>query len=104
MRPDPCVWVFHGAKSGFPAKASAVFSSVEMAEYWIRNHGLSGTLSAFPLDEGMYDWAIRKNAISMKPDKLAEKLGDAGFIVDCLPASIDHFHYENGISDQERFS
>ena len=50
--PDPHVWVFHGEKASF---ASGVFRSVERAETWISKYGLSGVLTAYPVDEGAFD-------------------------------------------------
>ena len=49
------VWVFNGAQSTFP---SGVFTSRELAEEWIRTHALTGTLTNYPLDTGMYEHAI----------------------------------------------
>jgi hypothetical protein len=50
------VWVFHGEGARF---ASGVFTSKEKAAQWIEDRRLSGVLTAYPLDEGAYDWAIR---------------------------------------------
>jgi hypothetical protein len=48
-------WVFNGGGGRFP---SGVFSTREKAEAWINQHGLSGVLTKYPLDEGAWDWAI----------------------------------------------
>ncbi|OWL98346.1 hypothetical protein CBQ26_02600 [Deinococcus indicus] len=49
------IWVFHAEGA---ALASGAFSTREQAELWIRRHGLTGLLTSYPLDEGMYDWAV----------------------------------------------
>lgn len=49
------IWFFHGEGGRF---SSGVFTSIEKAEIWIDQHKLSGVLTAYPIDEGVYDWAI----------------------------------------------
>jgi HEAT repeat protein len=41
------VWAFNGAKSRFP---SGIFTDLDRAERWIERHGLTATLTAYPLD------------------------------------------------------
>ncbi|HEU0053036.1 MAG TPA: hypothetical protein VFQ39_07655, partial [Longimicrobium sp.] len=48
------VWVFNGEAGSFP---SGVFTSREAAEAWIAKYALTGVLTAYPLDVGVYDWA-----------------------------------------------
>jgi hypothetical protein len=43
------VWVFNGARASFP---SGLFTELGRAERWIGEHGLTGTLTAYPLDTG----------------------------------------------------
>jgi hypothetical protein len=64
---DRLVWVFNpaGAKSPFP---TAVFTSKQLAESWINRHNASGTITAYPLDECHYDWAIRNGHFQPKRD------------------------------------
>lgn len=83
------LWVFNGANSTFP---SAVFSSEQKAEAWIKEHKLSGTLTAYPLDLPVYDWAINKGYF--KPKKAADK--SARFIQTFSSAYQEHCHYEDG--------
>ena len=52
MLPERRVWIFNGVDGQFPG---GVFSSRERAEEWIRARCLSGTLTAYPLDEGCFD-------------------------------------------------
>ncbi|MGE8242425.1 MAG: DUF7710 domain-containing protein [Sphingobacterium sp.] len=49
------IWGFHGEGGRF---SSGVFTSIEKAEIWIARHKLSGVLTAYPIDEGLYDWAL----------------------------------------------
>lgn len=83
------VWVFNGAEGRF---SSGVFTSLDKAEEWIRKHKLAGILTEYPLDEGVYDWAIQNNFFEIKKD---DQKGPA-FIQGFTSANQDHFHYENG--------
>jgi hypothetical protein len=51
------VWVFsgYGRSPHFP---SGIFSSLTLAETWIQTNKLSGVLTQYPMDIGVYDWAI----------------------------------------------
>ena len=91
MIPERHVWVFLGTE-----RVSGAFTSCELGEEWIARHGLTGTLSALPLDEGVFDWAVRCNALNLKPEKLPAKSRDPDFIGNCLTASLEHFHYDRG--------
>jgi hypothetical protein len=84
------VWVFNGVQSPFP---SAVFSSKGIAEAaWINKHHLTGTLTQYPLDTGMYDHAILEDRfMPSKPEHES-----ATFIGRFTGGGIDHFHYEDG--------
>ena len=83
------VWVFVGVKAQFP---SGVFTQREAAEAWIHQNQLSGTLTAYPLDIGTFDWAINRGYF--KP-KRADQLS-AEFIQRFSSASQEHYHYEKG--------
>lgn len=89
------VWVFNG--SGFASPnhpiPSGVFSARELAETWILKHQLSGMLTAYPVDIGIYDWAVQKEIFKPKQ----EKHTSPEFIQRFSSASQEHFHYENGI-------
>ena len=58
----PDVWVFTGTRSSptstTPTFPGGVFSSLELAESWIKQHGLSGVVTLYRMDVGAYDWAI----------------------------------------------
>lgn len=83
------VWVFTGSQAQF---AAGVFTQRKAAEQWIRQHGLSGTLTAYPLDIGTFDWAISAGYFTPKRDDQRS----AEFIQRFSSASQEHYHYENG--------
>jgi hypothetical protein len=83
------VWVFNGAKSNFP---SGIFRSLDQAERWIAHHRLTGTLTLYPVDTGVYDWAISKGFF--RPSKPHQATPD--FIGHFTSASMGHHHYEDG--------
>lgn len=88
------VWIFNGPNSQLP---SGVFTKREDAERWIKQHGLSGTLTAYPVDTGTYDWAV--NAGIFKPKRDDQR--SAEFIQRFSSASQEHYHYENGKGGDE---
>jgi hypothetical protein len=84
------VWVFNGARSMFP---SGLFVTQEMAEDWIRKHALTGTLTHYPLNVGMYEFTIAAGRFSpRKPHQTTSE-----FIGGFSGGGLDHFHYEDGI-------
>lgn len=90
MIPENCIWLFIGDVP------SAAFTKKQKAIKWIETNMLTGVLTSFPLDESCFDWAISKNALTLKPDKIKEKKSDPHFIANCLPASLEHYHFKNG--------
>lgn len=85
-RTEQYVWVFSQGRT------SGVFTSLPNAEAWIQQHQLSGLLSAYPLDQGVYDWAVRNSFF--KPSKPHH--GSAEQIARFDSAYLPHVHYENG--------
>lgn len=85
MNDGAFVWVFNGSGS-FP---SGVFTSRDLAETWIRKHGLKGTLTAYPLDTGVYDWVIEKSYFT--PKREDQKTPE--FIGQFSSAYQEHYHY-----------
>jgi hypothetical protein len=73
-----------------------VFTNVDRAEAWIRRHRLTGVLTAYPLDEGCFDWAVRQGVTNLKAEKLPAKSQDPRFIGGFSTASQEHFHYADG--------
>jgi hypothetical protein len=83
------VWIFHGEGGRF---ASGVFSSKAKAENWINQRQLSGMLTLYPLDMGVYDWSLEKNYFERKK----EEHNKATFIQQFTTGCQEHYHYENG--------
>jgi hypothetical protein len=84
------VWVFNGEVGRF---ASGVFTTRENAEAWIAANKLDGVLTLYPLDTGVYEWAIAAGKFTPK----REKHSLAEFIGSFTTASMAHHHYEQGI-------
>ena len=85
------VWVFNGG-GDFPA---AVFTARELAETWIARHRLTGVLTKYPLDVGVYEWAIECGAFKpQRPDQSGPQ-----FIGGFSSASLEHYHYFGGTMD-----
>lgn len=80
------VWVFNGPNNHFP---SAVFTSRSLAEAWIEKHKLHGTLTAYPLDVSVYDWATGLGYFRPK----SEAQTRSGFIANFSSSSQEHYHY-----------
>ena len=93
MSQTKTVWVFHGRRARF---AGGVFSEVVEAERWIATHALTGTLTAYPLDEGVYDWAIRNDVTGMKREKFEERSEDPDWVGGFTSAAQEHIHFEDG--------
>lgn len=89
---EPGVWVFNGYGGQFP---SAVFTAVELADEWIAKHKLSGVLTWYPLDVGVYEWTIEKKYFLPRKDYQTTP----NFIGTFSSAHTGHYHYENGSRD-----
>jgi hypothetical protein len=83
------VWVFNGDGGRF---AGGVFTSRERAEAWIAANKLDGVLTLYPLDTGVYEWAIAEGKFTPKQEK--HSLPE--FIGSFTTASMAHHHYERG--------
>jgi hypothetical protein len=86
------MWIFNGESSRF---ASGVFSSRALAENWILTNKLTGLLTKYPVNQGVYEWSINNNLFSPKKD--SEKSSE--FIQKFTTASQEHYHYLNGKLD-----
>lgn len=84
----PGVWVFSGGGK-FP---SGVFSTIEKAEAWIAGHSLSGVLTWYPLDAGIYDWIVASDIWQPYRDdqRTPEFIGS-------FSSAYRHHHYESGV-------
>jgi hypothetical protein len=91
---DKVVWVFCGdgdwPKSSFP---SGVFSDFQLAREWIEQHRLSGCLTKYPLDTGVYDWCIHHSFFKPKNDLQRS----SEFIGRFSSAALTHHHFELGV-------
>ena len=83
------IWIFVGNDSTFP---SGVFSSRGNAESWITENKLSGTLTLYPIDCGVYQWAIESNVFEASEPH--QKTND--FISNFSSANFEHYHCSNG--------
>ena|SRR5215475_10186484 len=81
------IWVFNGARNHFP---SAVFTERSLAEAWIQQNQLEGTLTAYPLNISAYDWAIEKGYFTPKKEEQASP----NFIANFSSAFQEHYHFE----------
>lgn len=81
------VWVFNGSRAAFPA---AVFANLVHARSWIAKHRLTGVLTAYPLDEGVYDWATDQGFFP------SNKPVDAAFVGSFTSANQEHYHSLDG--------
>jgi hypothetical protein len=86
------IWVFVGEGSQFP---SGVFTSLGVGEKWIKKNELSGVITRYPLDSGVYDWAIMNGFFTPKKEEHKSPL----FIGKFTSASMEHYHFENGEVD-----
>jgi hypothetical protein len=90
MTPEPRIWIFVGVGARFP---SGAFSSLDGARAWIAKYSLTGTLTAYPLDEGVFDWALRTGVVS---ERVRSRGYEPEFVAAFSSASQEHFHFENG--------
>ncbi len=89
MNQGSLIWVFSGEEGILP---SGVFLDLGAAEQWIATNSLTGILTAYPADYGVYDWAIEKGFF--RPSKEYQKTPK--FIGRFNSANLQHFHFENG--------
>lgn len=84
------VWIFRGTNRipGFP---SAVYSTLALAEAWIQEHGLTGTLTRYPVDISVIDWAVTEGHYRIQGTALPPE-----FIANFSSAALEHYHYEGG--------
>ncbi|PSL47420.1 hypothetical protein CLV51_102267 [Chitinophaga niastensis] len=83
------IWIFNGADSRF---ASGAFDDIKKAEEWISTNKLTGTLTNYPVNIGVYHWAIENEFFSPKKKEHTSP----EFIGKFSSASQEHFHYEEG--------
>lgn len=84
------VWVFNG--ENYHMFPGGVFSQRELAEEWIRKNQLSGILTAYPIDQSVYDWVIGQG--NFRPKREDQKT--PAFIGGFSSARQEHYHCKNG--------
>jgi hypothetical protein len=84
------VWIFNAPRATFPA---GVFSTPQQARAWIAHHRLTGVLTAYPVDEGVYDWAVRQGLFP------ADKPAGPAFVGAFSSAHQEHYHFTDGVED-----
>lgn len=87
------VFIFQGNNSTF---SSAVFSSFEEANIWIKSNNLNGILTMYPLDYPIYDWAIDNGYFKVKNDLQKSPK----FIASFSCAYQKHWHFVDGFSEE----
>jgi len=85
------IWCFNGS-SQFPG---GVFDDLELARTWIERNKLSGVLTGYPLNAGVFDWALEQGHLSPALKLKAERNGP-DFVGGFTSASQPHFHFEAG--------
>lgn len=60
---------------------------------WIQLNKVTGVLTAYPLDEGVFDWALRMDLVS---DRVRPRGKDPIFVAGFSSAMQEHYHYEDG--------
>jgi hypothetical protein len=83
------VWVFMGEGATHPC---AVFATKERADEWIRQWKVTGTLTAYPLDQSVYDWAIAGRHFHPTHPSHTEPT----FVQRFSSAYAEHYHYDRG--------
>lgn len=83
------IWVFNGEGANFPA---GIFTSLTEAKTWIEKHQLSGVLTRYPVNTGVYDWAIANDLFTAKQTWHTKPV----FIESFTCASMEHYHFEAG--------
>jgi hypothetical protein len=83
------VWVFVGDRGRFP---SAVFEQVDAARHWIRTNRLTGALTLYPLNQGVFDWAVANKYFEAKTDQEITP----SFVQNFSSAYQKHHHFEDG--------
>ena len=86
------IWTFSGEKSNFPA---GVFTTRELAEKWIDHYQLSGALTSYPVNTGVYDYAVKTG--TYKPVK--DVAVTPAFIQNFSDARQEHYFYKHGVPE-----
>jgi hypothetical protein len=88
------VWVFVAEGATLP---SGVFRDKKSAQAWIEKHSLSGVLTEYPLDVGIFDWAISNGFFKTKHASQETP----SFIGRFTSAYLRHSHFDKGKDESE---
>lgn len=83
------IWVFNGAGASFPA---GLFISLTEARTWIEKNKLTGILTRYPVNIGIYDWAIANDLFTIKHPRQSKPT----FIESFTCAAMEHYHFNAG--------
>ena len=86
------MWIFLGDRARWPG---GVFSSRDTAVRWIAEHHLTGMITEYPVDVGVYEWAVAAGAFP--PGKLQHS--SSGFIGGFTTAAQEQGHFTDGVGD-----
>ncbi|WP_297575759.1 hypothetical protein [uncultured Campylobacter sp.] len=86
------IWIFSNKNTILGA-----FYQKELAEIFIKKYSLSGTLTAYPINEPIYEWSIENEFFA--PKNIDEK--KAKFIESFTTDKIPTFNYKEGILSRE---
>ena len=89
------VWVFKAERATFPC---GVFSTVDFADAWIAKHKLTGVLTAYPLNQGVYDWATGNGYFKRAKPATPE------FVGSFTSQHQKHYHYVEGVNRTPDYS
>ena len=82
------VWLFQAVPG---AGAGGVFRSLESASAWILRHRLTGLLTQYPLDYGVFDYIVEKGWIKRTKPHLDTPEFMGGYC-----GNLHHYHCEDG--------
>lgn len=90
QRTQRTVWVFTAPLADFPG---GFVESRARAEEWISRHKLTGVLTEYPLDIGVYDWAVEQGFFAPKrPEQRSPR-----YVGAFTSARTVHVHFDNGV-------
>jgi hypothetical protein len=87
------VWLFNGPIN---LLSGGIFEELEDAEKWVDDNSLTGMLTEYPVNIGVFDWAMQKGLIAMTEEELIERRKEPNFIGSFTIASMYHYHYKDG--------
>lgn len=87
------IWLFNGPIN---LLSGGIFEELEIAEKWIDKNSLTGMLTKYPINIGVFDWAELEGLITMTKEELIERRKEPNFIGSFTIAFMTHYHYKDG--------